>query len=195
MFRFIELSENRPDVTLSRSPREAEPLRARFLAGHPEDGWANDAACRLAARQGRLGFRDFYDMQLQLGEMTKAQVLGLFEELFELTREPFQLAKSQIDAKLAADYGIAVVDLRPWHYHDPFFQEVPAVLGELPESVYKPLDIVQVCREFYDGIGLPVDDVLRRSDLYEKPGKNPHAFSIDIDRAGDVRILENIVPG
>ena len=58
------------------------------------------------------------------------------------------------------------------------------MLGELPESVYKPLDPVKVCRAFYDGIGLPVDDVLKRSDLYEKPGKNPHAFRIDIDRRG-----------
>ena len=36
---------------------------------------------------------------------------------------------------------------------------------------------------------------IRRSDLYEKPGKNPHAFCTDIDREGDVRVLCNIVPG
>ena len=35
------------------------------------------------------------------------------------------------------------------------------VEGTLPESVFKSLDIVAVCRSFYDGIGLPVDDVLR----------------------------------
>ncbi|MFZ5831368.1 MAG: M2 family metallopeptidase, partial [Planctomycetota bacterium] len=34
-----------------------------------------------------------------------------------------------------------------------------------------------------------------RSDLYEKPGKNPHAFCTDIDRRGDVRVLANVVPG
>jgi len=96
---------------------------------------------------------------------------------------------------LAKQCGIAVAELCPWHYHDPFFQQAPAVLGELPESLYKPLDPVKLSREFYDGIGLPVDDVLGRSDLYEKPGKNPHAFSTDIDRQGDVRILENVVPG
>ena len=51
-----------------------------------------------------------------------------------------------------------------------------------------------MCREFYAGIGLPIDDVLARSDLYEKPGKSPHAFCTDIDREGDVRVLANIVP-
>ena len=34
----------------------------------------------------------------------------------------------------------------------------------------------------------------QRSDLYEKPGKSPHAFCTDIDREGDVRVLANIVP-
>ena len=41
---------------------------------------------------------------------------------------------------------------------------------------------------------LPIDDVLARSDLYEKPKKSPHAFCTDIDREGDVRVLGNIVP-
>ena len=132
----------------------------------------------------KLGFKNYYVLQLYCGEQSQEQVLKLFDQLDELTREPFHQAKAEIDAALAKSYGIAVAELRPWHYHDPFFQEVPAVLGELPESVYKPLDPVKVCRAFYDGIGLPIDDVLKRSSLYEKPGKNPHAFCIDIDRRG-----------
>jgi len=36
--------------------------------------------------------------------------------------------------------------------------------------------------------------VLKRSDLFEKEGKNPHAFTFDIDRKGDARILANVRP-
>ena len=36
--------------------------------------------------------------------------------------------------------------------------------------------------------------ILAKSDLYEKPGKNQHAFCTDIDREGDVRTLDNIRP-
>jgi peptidyl-dipeptidase A len=143
----------------------------------------------------RLGFPDYYDMQLFLGEQDRKTLLKLFDELDDLTREPFHRAKAELDAALAKNCGIRVDELRPWHYHDPFFQEPPAVLGELPEAIYKKIDIVKTCRAFYDGIDLPVDDVLARSDLYEKPGKCPHAFSQDFDREGDVRILENVVPG
>jgi peptidyl-dipeptidase A len=145
-----------------------------------------------AARQ--LGFKDFHVMQLALGEQSQADVLRLFDDLDLLTRQPFHAAKAEIDSLLARQYGVGVDDLRPWHYHDPFFQEPPAVFGNL-DAVYRPIDTLKTCREFYAGIGLPVDDVLTRSDLFEKPGKCPHAFSMDIDRQGDVRVLANVVPG
>src|SRR5207344_1990576 len=109
-------------------------------------------------------------------------------------REPFAKAKVEIDAKLAKNYGVQPADLRPWHYHDPFFQEAPAVYDVDLNGPFANADIQRICREFYAGIGLPIDDVLARSDLYEKPGKSPHAFCTDIDRQGDVRVLANIVP-
>jgi peptidyl-dipeptidase A len=144
----------------------------------------------------KLGFSDFHAMQLYLNEQSEEQVLKLFEQIDALTREPYHKAKAEIDAALAKNCGIAVDQLRPWHYHDPYCAEVPAVSGDLPESVYKPIDTLKVCREFYRGIGMPIDDVLKRSSLYEQPGKCPHAFETDIDRTGDnVRILVNIVPG
>lgn len=141
----------------------------------------------------KLGYRDYHVMQLALAEQDQADVLRLFDDLDRLTREPFQKAKAELDTILAANCHIAPEQLAPWHYHDPFFQESPNVFGSRFDDIYRPLDIVDLCRRFYAGIGLPVDDVLARSDLKERPGKNPHAFCTDIDRAGDVRVLANIV--
>ena len=115
-------------------------------------------------------------MQLYLNEQDDQQLFKLFDELDDLTREPFHGRRPKWTPRWRKNCGIAVAELRPWHYHDPFFQEPPAVLGELPESVYKPLDIVGLVR-----------DVLRRhraadrrrdpaERLFEKPGKNPHAY-------------------
>ncbi len=141
-----------------------------------------------------LGFKDFHALQLHLNEQSQERVLKLFDDLDALTRGPFQEAKAEIDAKLATGYGIGAGDLRPWHYHDPFFQEPPAVYETDLDAPYRGADIPRLCRDFYAGIGLPIDDVLARSDLYEKPGKSPHAFCTDIDREGDVRVLANVVP-
>jgi len=57
---------------------------------------------------------------------------------------------------------------------------------------YFDKDVIESARTFYQGIGLLVDDVLERSDLYEKKGKCQHAFCIDLDKEGDVRILQNV---
>ncbi len=142
----------------------------------------------------RLGFDNFHSLQLNLTELQRDQVLKLFDELDQLTREPFARAKTEIDQRLAKRYSIEVSALRPWHYHDPFFQEPPAVYDANLNAPFANVDIQRVCREFYAGIGLPIDDVLQRSDLYEKAGKSPHAFCTDIDRLGDVRVLANIRP-
>lgn len=141
----------------------------------------------------KLGFKNFHQMMLFLNEQNSEDLLKLFDELDELTRAPFLAAKAEIDAKLAARYGVKAEALMPWHYHDPFFQDSPAVFEASLDAPYKAADILKICSEFYAGIGLPIDRVLAKSDLYEKAGKSPHAFCTDIDREGDVRVLANIV--
>lgn len=141
-----------------------------------------------------LGFDNFHALYLHLSEQTGKDLIALFDDLDRLTREPFTNAKAEIDAKLAKLYSVAPSELMPWHYHDPYFQESPAVFDADLDAPYKTADILALCRAFYAGIGLPIDRVLAQSDLYEKKGKSPHAFCTDIDREGDVRVLGNIVP-
>lgn len=141
----------------------------------------------------KLGFKNFHALQLFLNEQDGAELIKLFDDLDELTREPFQAAKKEIDEILAKRYGVKADELMPWHYHDPFFQESPAVFAANLDAPYAKADLLKLCRDFYAGIGLPIDDVIPRSDLYEKKGKSPHAFCTDIDREGDVRVLANIV--
>src|SRR5262249_30813013 len=134
------------------------------------------------------------DLMLHLNEQEGPQIIALFDELDELTREPFKAAKDEIDSQLAKRSKVEVRDLMPWHYHDPFFQETPSVFAADIDAPFKNTDIVKMCKEVYAGIGLPVDRVSANSDLKQNPGKSPHAFCRDIDRAGGVRVLANIVP-
>ena len=85
-------------------------------------------------------------------------------------------------------------DLKPWHYQNRYFQEAPEIYTVDFDKYYEKQDPVKLAAAYYDGIGLNVDAILAKSDLYEKPGKNQHAFCTDIDRAGDVRTLDNIRP-
>jgi peptidyl-dipeptidase A len=150
-------------------------------------GFRNDAA-------KKLGFPNFHAMMLTLNEQNGPELVKLFDDLDGLTKEPFTAAKADVDERLAKKYGLKPADLMPWHYHDPFFQESPAVYDANLDAPFAKADLVKLCQDFYKGIGLPIDDVIARSDLYEKKGKSPHAFCTDIDREGDVRVLANIVP-
>jgi peptidyl-dipeptidase A len=100
--------------------------------------------------------------------------------------------KMELDTTLAAWYGIRPDELMPWHYHDPFFQRTPLVYGIDLDALYKDRDVKQLTIQYYAGVDLPVDDIIARSDLYDREGKYPHAYGHDVDRNGDVRVLANL---
>lgn len=142
----------------------------------------------------KIGFSNFHEMSLKLSGQDPAEVTALFDELDNLTRDNYADLKKDIDNYYSKRYKIPVSELRPWHYQNRYFQEAPEIYPVDFDKYYKNQDPVKLAATYYDGIGLNVDAILAKSDLYEKPGKNQHAFSTDIDRAGDVRTLDNIKP-
>ncbi|MCS7061021.1 MAG: M2 family metallopeptidase [Anaerolineae bacterium] len=144
-----------------------------------------------AARQA--GFDNFYTMQLELDELDEQDLFSLFEALKAGTDPLWQAYKTELDRTLATRFGIDMEDVRPWHYADPFFQEGQPSEVNL-DSYFADKNLEDLTRAYYSAIGMDVDDVLARSDLYERPGKQQHAFCIHIDRQGDVRVLCNNRP-
>jgi len=141
-----------------------------------------------------LGFGNFFAMNMALQEIDEVELFKLFDELDALTREPFARLKRGIDEKMSARFRIPPSELRPWHFGDLFFQEAPCVQDVNLDDALRSQNMVDLARKYFAGLGMPVDDILRRSDLYEKPGKSPHAFCSDLDREGDIRILCNLAP-
>jgi len=139
-----------------------------------------------------VGFDNFHTLSLTASQQDVKELDKIFEELDKLTRKPFARLKADLDRTLAGMYGINVTEIMPWHYHDPFFQTTPMVYNLNLDIYYEDADVKELTVNFYDGIGLSVESILENSDLYEREGKNPHAFCTDIDREGDVRILCNI---
>jgi len=140
----------------------------------------------------KLGFDNYHTMALATGEQDVKELDKIFEELYELTNQPFAALKTDLDSALARKYGITPDKLMPWHYHDRFFQEAPMVYDLDLDAYYRDRDVRKLAESFYTGMGLPVQAILAHSDLYEKEGKNPHAFCNDMDREGDVRVLCNL---
>jgi peptidyl-dipeptidase A len=142
-----------------------------------------------------MGFKNYHEMSLILSEQDPKEITKLFDELDSLTTKSFADVKTNIDDYFVQYYGLKSKDeLMPWNYQNRFFQEAPKIYDVNLDVYYKDKNLESLTAAYYAGIGLPIDAMLKNSDLYEKPGKNQHAFCTDIDNKGDVRVLCNIEP-
>jgi peptidyl-dipeptidase A len=144
------------------------------------------------ARATALGYRDYFAMSLALAETDESELFSLLDTLEKATRAPFRTRKAVYDAERARVFGIEASALRPWHYVSPFFQRVEVPDAVRGDEVFGEQDLETLAARFFDSIGMNVRDVLERSDLHPREGKNQHAFCFNIDRAGDIRILANL---
>ncbi len=194
----VDDAEVRKILKTSRlSPRRKEAYEASKEVGKLVAPELKQLVALRNEAAKKLGFKNFHAMMLHLNEQNGDDLIRLFDKLDELTREPFLKAKAEIDEHLAKQSGVKVDELMPWHYHDTFFQEPPGVFKANLDTIYADQDLVRLCRDFYKGIGLPIDLVIEKSgnDFTPRKGKNPHAFCTDITRDGsDVRVLANVVP-
>ena len=145
----------------------------------------------------KLGFKNFWEMQVHFQDYKPEELLAIFDELEKTTTPLFVEMKKELDAELAAKFGIPTSELMPWHYDNPFFQQAPPSKEIDPNEFYKDKtkeEIIDAAVKYYRHLGLPYEDVLKRSDMFEREGKNQHAFSIDMDTLGDVRNLCNVKP-
>lgn len=140
-----------------------------------------------------LGYPDYYSMMFELQELDEKTVFSLFDRLEQLSERAFTEVKTELDATLKQKYGINDRESYPWLYSDPFFQEFPSAgASESLDEIFKDSDVEALTRAHYSSIGLDIDDLIRGADLYEREGKSQHAFCLDIDHEGDVRVLCNI---
>ncbi len=145
-----------------------------------------------AAKQ--LGYKNYHSMSLELSEQSADEIENLFDELDELTRNTFLKLKNEIDLYLCEKHSIDISQLMPWHYQDKFFQQGPKIYKVELDLFFKEKNIEEITKQYFDGIGLNIDDLILKSDLYEKAGKYQHAYCTDIDKCGDVRVVCNIKP-
>jgi len=141
-----------------------------------------------------LGFKDFHEMKLLLDEQEPLEIVDICTRLETLTEPVFSTMKQKLDRALASRFKIRVEALRPWHHGDLFIQEGPTQGAGGLDAGPDRKDLVPLAQDFFTSIGFGEDvtRVLERSDLYERPGKSPHAFCTHIDRSGDVRIFCNL---
>jgi peptidyl-dipeptidase A len=192
-----EVGENEIREILRFSDDEArrrEAWEASKTVGPEVEGTVRELA-RLRNRLAReAGYPDHFHRSLDLQEIDAEALDRIMAGLEAATGAPFRSIKEDLDEKLKARFGVETV--MPWHLSDPFFQEVPEDGALDVDRHFREKDLEDLTRETYDNMGLEVRDVLARSDLYEREGKNQHGFCLSVGREYpyDVRVLANVRP-
>ncbi|HPI37778.1 MAG TPA: M2 family metallopeptidase [Ignavibacteriaceae bacterium] len=192
-----KLSDNQVEEVLKNSTNSVE-LEKTWLAHKAIGNVVVDDVLKLVKMRNEiaseLGFKNYHQMSLKLSEQDPDEIEKLFDELDKLTSPTFVQLKSDIDNHLSTRLNLPKENLMPWHYQNRFFQEAPKIYTVDLDSYYKDKDLVKITEDYYAGIDLPIDDLIKKSDLFEKEGKYQHAYCTDIDRAGDVRVVCNVKP-
>ncbi|MEZ6195581.1 MAG: hypothetical protein R3F20_07615 [Planctomycetota bacterium] len=140
-----------------------------------------------AARE--LDYPDFYRMSLDLQELSEPRLFLTIEELVRRTTEPYQDLKDEYDEEIAEYFGIDPSELRVWHYTDSLLDPdgSPPIVDV--EKYYARKDPTKLALDFFQGIGLEVGDIARRSDLAPREGKSSQSLCVHMDRTGrDIRV-------
>ncbi|MDR1484041.1 MAG: M2 family metallopeptidase [Planctomycetaceae bacterium] len=188
----LELLEKEKDSTKRKKIWEA----LKQVGGEVDSLVVELAKTRNEAA-AKLGFRNFWEMQVVFQDYEPKVLVEIFDELERLTTPLFKQVKQELDAELAEKFGVKADKLQAWHYDNPFFQQAPPSKDVNPNDFYqdkKREELVDIAVKYYKHIGLPYGKVLAGSDMFDREGKNQHAFSIDIDTLGDVRNLCNVKP-
>lgn len=193
-----ELTDNDVEEIL-RSSKESNRQKEVWMAQKKIGRVVSEDVIKLVTMRNEvakdMGFKNYHQMQLILSEQDPKVITALFDELDTLTKGVFAEVKEDIDDYFISYYNLKnKEDLMPWNYQNRFFQEAPRIYDVDLSSYYADKNLESLTAAYYSGIGLPIDGMLTNSDLYEKEGKNQHAFCINIDRKKDVRVLCNIKP-
>lgn len=183
-------------MNVMSSSKDLEEIEKYWRASKKVGREIDDKLIELVKKRNsaakELGFHNYYEMMMITSGQDPEEIDNIFDELDILTRGPYTQLKQEIDEYLHQYYGIAKADLMPWHYQDPFFQEAPQIFNVNFDKYFENQDIVGHVNKFFTGIGMDMNDVLEKSDLFPKEGKVQLAQAFNIDRNGDIRMIANL---
>lgn len=139
-----------------------------------------------------FGYTDYYQLALENKDQTPAMIKTLLDTIELKTRKPFFEAKLQVDRMLAKKYHIRKEELLSFHYNDERASYLPQRFSAKMDSLYSKQDPIELASGFFNGIGLPVQDVIDNSDLKTKKGKSTATNFFNVDFTNDLRMMASV---
>jgi hypothetical protein len=61
------------------------------------------------------GFKNYFEMRMEMQELNTTRLFKIFDELETLTSPIFQTLKDELDEKMTQRFNLQKSELRPWH--------------------------------------------------------------------------------
>lgn len=150
----------------------------------------------LVAVRNRIGDKEghYFRHHLYLARFATTNFYRFFNSLNHDMHDPYVETKKEIDKALAVKFGIEVSELRPWHYGDLYFRDAPATAVSDLDHLFEKTDLVSLARSYLDGIGLPCDNIIKRSEISTTSGMAVFPYRVGFDSSGKVRVACDIEP-
>lgn len=141
------------------------------------------------ARQ--VGFDDFFQLKIYLDDLRPTYVDSVIQTLTRETQDAYMKIVSDVKLAVKQRHWLQDTIIRPWHMRGRFLQYGWRANSAKRDMYYSYVSMVDVVNRFFGGIGLDVKDIISRSDLSGSK-KYPASVCVNIDRAGDVRLMCDI---
>ncbi len=139
-----------------------------------------------------FGYTDYYQLALENKDQTPEMIKTLLDSIELKTRKPFFEAKSLVDKVLSGKFHISKEELQCYHYNDERASYLPKSFLAKMDSLFSKRDPIEQVAGFFNGIGLPVQDVINNSDLKAKKGKSMGTNFFNVDFKSDMRMMASI---
>lgn len=140
----------------------------------------------------RFGYPDFYNLAIESNDQTQERIKVLLDEIELKTRDQYFEAKRIIDKMLAKRFNVAVNELEPYFYNEERDSYLPMRFTVKLDSLFVGKDPVKLASDFFEGIGLPIRDVIKNSRLEDAPGRSNLTAMINVDFKNDIRLIAGI---
>ncbi len=144
----------------------------------------------------KAGSSNYFSYQLGRQEINEEQLIKLLHEVKSALKPVYDRLRDKMDLACVKRYGISKSDARL-----PYFQggvRFPGILDDVmnfsADGYFAGKDPRSLLKETARLIGANADDIVDKSDLFPRPGKNPWWSLHSLKIPGDIRSFGNIDP-
>lgn len=144
----------------------------------------------------KAGSANYYSYSLELQEINEQELIDLLKRVKEELKPIYDKLREKMDAACMKRYGISQEEARlPWFQGGiNSFGILEDVMSFSSNEYFKGKDPRPLLKETARKIGANADSIVDKSDLFPRPGKNPHWYLFPLRVPDDIRSFGNIDP-